>query len=200
MTAGERRSSRRVSAGAALSLALCGASLATGVLLAQAAAAQQTDVVPFTLTVVDGNANGTLPSAQINGAHGCKGGNTPPQLLWSAPPAGTKSYAVTMLDQTARKGAGFWHWAVFDIPPGTETLAAKTVPPGVKSGRNDFGDAGYGGACPPAGDPAHTYAITVWALGDPTLKFDAGTPDAEIGAYLKAHALGNADLTFTYKR
>ena len=46
----------------------------------------------------------------------------------------------------------------------------------------------------------HRYAFTVWALGDPSLKFDAGTPDAEIGAYLKAHALGKADLVFTYKR
>ena len=68
------------------------------------------------------------------------------------------------------------------------------------AGRNDFGEPGFGGACPPAGDPAHSYAFTVWAAGEPTLPFDSTTSDAEIGAFLKAHALGKADLMFMYKR
>ena len=183
----------KLSIGATLLLALLAA-------LGHGALAQGSDVVPFTLSTVGANAAGTLPAAQINSGHGCKGVNTPPELLWRAPPAGTKSFAVTLFDATARKGVGFWHWALFDIPGSVRSLAVNQTPDGAKTGRNDFGEPGFGGACPPAGDPVHTYAFTVWALGDPTLKFDAATPDAEIGAWLTAHALGKTDLTFTYKR
>ena len=38
------------------------------------------------------------------------------------------------------------------------------MPPGAKLWANDFGDAAYGGPCPPKGDAAHTYLITVHAL------------------------------------
>ena len=176
-----------------LMLALCATVLPHG---AQA----QGRAAPFTLSIVGSNAVGMLAAAQVHSGHGCHGGNAPPELLWSAPPAGTRSFAVTMFDATARKGVGFWHWVLFDIPPDKRTLDIGETPSGAKAGRNDFGEPGYGGACPPPGDPVHTYAFTVWALGDPTLKFDAGTPDAEVGAWLKAHALGKADLMFTYKR
>ena len=164
------------------------------------ALAQGSGSVPFTLSTVGKDAAGTLPAAQVNSGHGCKGGNSPPEMMWSGAPPGTKSFAVSFFDETARKGVGFWHWVLFDIPGNLRTLAAGQIPGGAKSGRNDFGEPGYSGACPPPGDPVHSYTFTVWALGDPTLKFDVGTPDAEIGAYLKAHALGKTDLIFTYKR
>ena len=176
----------------------CGGAAAALMLLACGAArAQGSDALPFTLTILD--AGGTLPMAQVNDAHGCKGGNASPALQWSAPPAGTGSFAVTVLDLTANKGAGFWHWALFDLSPGTRMLGAKQVPDGAKAGRNGFGDAGYGGACPPPG-PAHRYQLTVWAVGAPTLPFDTGSSDEEIGDFLKGHALGHADLVLTYGR
>ena len=164
------------------------------------ARAQGSDITPFTLSTVNGANGGKLPMAQVNSGHGCKGGNSPPELLWSAPPAGTKSFAVTMFDLTAKKGAGFWHWALFDIPASTRKLEINQTPDGAKSGRNDFGDTGYGGACPPPGDPAHQYRLSVWALRDPTISFDGGSSDKEIGTYLTDHTLGHADLMLYYKR
>ena len=161
--------------------------------------AQGSDATPFTLSTLNFNSGGTLPMAQVNSAHGCKGGNSPPAMQWSAPPQGTKSFAVTFFDVTARKGEGFWHWALFDIPPNTRKIDLNQTPPGAKTGRNDFGDAGYGGACPPPGE-THQYKLTVWALRDASLPFDSGSSDKEIGAYIKAHAIAGADLMTSYKR
>ena len=175
------------------------ASLALAVLAPSAAGAQGSDSTPFTLSTLHSDSGGKLPLAQVNSGHGCKGGNSPPALQWSAPPAGTKSFAVTMFDLTARKGAGFWHWALFDIASGKHDLDLNEVPEGSKAGRNDFGDAGYGGACPPVNE-SHQYQLTVWALRDATIPFDAGSSDKEIGDFLKAHALGKAELTLYYKR
>lgn len=62
-------------------------------------------------------------------------------------------------------------------------------------GRNDFGYAGFGGACPPAGDKPHRYRFTVWALDVPTLPVDAGASGALVGYLLHSHALASAQLT-----
>ena len=161
--------------------------------------AQGSDATPFTLSLLGSNAGGTLPLAQVHSGHGCKGGNSPPALQWSAPPPDTKSFAVTLSDTTANKGAGFWHWVLFDIPRDTRKLDINQAPNGAKSGRNDFADIAYGGACPPKGE-THQYQFTVWALRDATAPFGPGAPDKDIAAFVKSHALGKADLTLSYRR
>ncbi|HBR4410218.1 TPA: hypothetical protein L9V51_001364 [Klebsiella pneumoniae] len=55
--------------------------------------------------------------------------------------------------------------------------------------------AGFGGACPPAGDKPHRYRFTVWALDVPTLPVDAGTSGALVGYLLHSHALASVQLT-----
>lgn len=70
-----------------------------------------------------------------------------------------------------------------------------TLPGGAVQGRNDFGYAGFGGACPPAGDKPHRYRFTVWALDVPTLPVDAGASGALVGYLLHSHALASAQLT-----
>ena len=84
-------------------------------------------------------------------------------------------------------------------PPFTLTTLNADAAGMLPLGRNDFGVAGYGGACPPPGQ-GHQYRFAVWALREVTIPFAAGTPDGKVGDYLKAHALGEADLTFSYKR
>lgn len=159
----------------------------------------------WTIESSDVAAGGRLASAQVNDAHGCAGQNVSPALHWSSPPAGTNSVAVTLYDTDARDGKGFWHWLAFDIPPGVEQVKAGAsgahgLPAGAQEGRNSFGAVGYGGACPPKGAAPHHYVLSVWAMGEARLPFAENTVDAEIGDYLRAHAIAHAQITATFSR
>ena len=94
----------------------------------------------------------------------CDGANRSPQLTWSAPPPGTKSFAIVVEDPDAPSGA-FTQWIVYNINADTRALPegvdAATV--GGSSGLNDFKRPGYGGPCPPQLE-MHHYAFRVFAL------------------------------------
>lgn len=160
----------------------------------------------FTLTSPSFPADGTLARAQVNGQARCgHGGDLSPALLWDTPPAGTRSLAVSLFDPDARDGKGWWHWALFDLPPDLRALPegvgtpAKT-PQGAREATNSFGVVGYGGACPPPGDPPHRYVFTLYAIGETRPPFDAGSQAAAVGAWLGAHAIGKAQVTARYGR
>ena len=91
-----------------------GVALAFGVLGAQAAHAQSMSVK--SAEVSDGS---TIKDEQVANVFGCKGGNISPSLSWSGAPSDAKSFAITVYDPDAPTGSGFWHWVVFNIPPGT---------------------------------------------------------------------------------
>jgi Raf kinase inhibitor-like YbhB/YbcL family protein len=148
---------------------------------------------------------GTLAAAQVYRGFGCEGGNVSPQIAWSNPPAGTKSFALTAYDPDAPTGSGWWHWVVYDIPANISTLDGNAgtragLPQGAHHGRNDFGTTDFGGACPPAGDQPHRYVFTVHALKVETLGAPADASPALIGFMLHANSLGSAALTARYGR
>jgi Raf kinase inhibitor-like YbhB/YbcL family protein len=150
---------------------------------------------------------GALPTAQVFNGFGCQGANLSPPLAWTAPPAGTKSLAITMFDPDAPVKGGWWHWTVFNLPPGTRAVSeaegapgAKPLPDGAIQVRNDFGTPGYGGACPPAGQAPHHYVITIWALNVPALPLDARAPGVLVSVFIDQHAIGKATLTVLYGR
>jgi hypothetical protein len=144
----------------------------------------------------------------VYNSFGCKGENLSPALEWSDAPAGTKSFAVLVHDPDAPTGgAGFWHWIVTDIPASAHGLAqgagsadGKLLPPGAKQYEADFGDATYGGPCPPPGHGAHRYNFTVYALPVETLGLPANAKAAIIGFTANSKALAKATLTATYGR
>jgi Raf kinase inhibitor-like YbhB/YbcL family protein len=70
-----------------------------------------------------------------------------------------------MRDPDAPAGA-FVHWTL-RMPATVSELATGRVPAGTVQGQNGFGRTGYGGPCPPRGDPAHHYMITVSAISAP---------------------------------
>ncbi|HWV55356.1 YbhB/YbcL family Raf kinase inhibitor-like protein [Pseudorhodoplanes sp.] len=137
---------------------------------------------------------------------GCAGGNRSPHLKWSGAPAGTRSFAVTCYDPDAPTGSGFWHWVVVNIPPEVTELpldagnpASGKLPQGALQTRTDYGNAAYGGPCPPEGDHPHRYLFTVFAVGE-TLDVVADTSAAVIGFNLHFKTLAKVAIMGLYKR
>jgi Raf kinase inhibitor-like YbhB/YbcL family protein len=148
--------------------------------------------------------DGTLPkSTEFNG---CGGGNVSPQLSWSNVPPTTKSFVVTLFDPDAPTTTGFWHWVVFNIPAGVQSLVAgagsKTSPVAKSlSGYTDFGFSHYGGPCPPGGDPAHHYLFSVFALDVPALEgVSAKSTAASVMFTIRGHVLAAGAIEGTFAR
>lgn len=132
----------------------------------------------------------------------CDGNDASPPLSWTAPPSGTRSFALTVTDPDA-PGGTFTHWLLFDLPAGINSL-----PPGVpkeaqlsngsRQGRNDFGKLGYGGPCPPPGSP-HRYVFTLYAL-DRTLDATAGADRSHVESAMNGHVVARGEMTARYGR
>jgi Raf kinase inhibitor-like YbhB/YbcL family protein len=125
---------------------------------------------------------------------GCTGGNKRPVLSWSGAPKDTKSFAVTVYDQDAPTGSGFWHWVIYDIPANITTLDEKSIPAGAVEGNTDLGKPGFFGPCPPK-PQSHRYLFTVHALKTEKLGAPAGATAALVGFFIWQNDLGQATLT-----
>jgi Raf kinase inhibitor-like YbhB/YbcL family protein len=160
------------------------------------------EVPTFEVTSTDVTDGAELPTPQVSGIFGAGGTDTSPQLSWSGFPPETKSFAVTVYDPTAPTGAGFWHWAVVDIPATTTELATGAgddegaqLPPGAFQLKNDASLARFLGAAPPAGHGKHNYFIAVHALDVESLGLDAGATPAFLGFNMSGHTLARAVIT-----
>ena len=127
----------------------------------------------------------------------CDGANLSPPLTWSGVPAGTEALLLLVDDPDARD---FVHWIVFDLPVGDGNLPKAISPASAspRQGRNDFGDIGWGGPCPPRG--THRYRFTLTALGARLELGDQPTGATVRDALAGATLLGAAALTVTYQR
>lgn len=156
----------------------------------------------FRLTSAD--LKGTFLQSQIFNGFGCTGGNVSPQLSWTGAPSGTKSFALTVFDPDAPTGSGWWHWIVVNIPASATQLPAGAsgakMPAGAQETRTDFGKPGYGGPCPPAGDPPHHYVFTIYALKVDKLDLDAQASGAMASFMIRQNKLASATITATFRR
>jgi Raf kinase inhibitor-like YbhB/YbcL family protein len=189
-------------------------------LVGPAADDAQAQAAPFTLSSPD-LTSGVFPVKFILNGFGCTGGNTSPALVWRNVPAGTKSLSLQVHDPDAPTGSGFWHWAVYDMPPTTTGLAqgagnaAGSLPAGAYGGNTDFVDTGatggngnYGGPCPPEGDRPHRYVFTLYALSVDKVAAAGGIPKTGTAALYSfvinkgvgPALLGKASFTATYGR
>lgn len=134
-----------------------------------------------------------------------EGGNTSPQLSWSGFPAETRGFVVTCFDPDAPTPSGFWHWLVLglgadvtELPRGAGAVGGANLPAGAFHVRNDFGELGYGGAAPPAGDQVHRYFFVVHALDVDRLDVDETVTPAVASFNLAFHTLARAIITPVY--
>ena len=132
----------------------------------------------------------------------CDGPNVSPTLLWSHVPAGTKSFALICDDPDAPVGT--WvHWVIYNIPADVNKLdegvpRKDTLSNGIAQGKNDFGYIGYGGPCPPKGNP-HRYFFKLYAL-DVETHFEPGLTKAELLDKIKDHTIRKTEFYGKYQR
>jgi Raf kinase inhibitor-like YbhB/YbcL family protein len=131
----------------------------------------------------------------------CAGGNESPELSWTDPPRGTKSFVFVVFDKTA----GFTHWGVYNIHLSTTQLAANAGSNASETTSfgdqivNDAGLFGYTGPCPPSG-LVHHYQFTVYALDVDHIDLHPSPApffaDAEtLYRAMFDHVLGSASIT-----
>lgn len=149
----------------------------------------------FALISESFNDKGMIPARYT-----CDGWDISPSLFWTPPPERTKSLVLLVDDPDALQ-TSWVHWLLYNIPPDANTLpegvATKDLPPGCRQGKNDWGNSGYGGPCPPSG--RHRYRYTLYAL-DCVLP-DLDTPLREtLEKAMAGHVIAHAELTGTYQR
>jgi len=165
----------------------------------------------FSLTSPTIKNGATLTMDQVFKGFGCEGKNISPALAWSGAPKDTRSFAVTVYDPDAPTGSGWWHWVMFNIPAdvmqleaeaGNITLMPTKAPKGATQSRTDFGQPGFGGACPPVGSikKPHRYIFTVYALKTDKIDLDASATGALVGYMLNANKIASASFTARYGR
>lgn len=164
-------------------------------------------VPAFTLTSQD-VADGTpLAAPQVSGIMGAGGEDRSPALSWTGHPSATRSFAVTCYDPNAPTAAGFWHWAVADVPASVTELAAGAgsddgwlLPEGALTLRNDAGLHRYLGAAPPEGHGVHHYHFVVHAVDVPRLGIPRDAGGSYLGFLLFSHTLARATIVAEYER
>jgi Raf kinase inhibitor-like YbhB/YbcL family protein len=128
-----------------------------------------------------------------------------PPLQWNTPPTGVKSL-VLIVDDPDAPGGTFTHWVLYNLPATVRQLpeAVPTQPTllqpkeinGAMQGKNDFGDIGYSGPCPPNG--THRYVFKLYAL-DQKLTLPASAIKAQVISAMDGHMLATAELVGRYR-
>jgi Raf kinase inhibitor-like YbhB/YbcL family protein len=153
---------------------------------------------PSARTVLGLSSPAFLNGSSIPRRYTCDGEDVSPPLAWTRVPARARSLALLVEDRDA-PGGTFVHWSVYDLVRGSSGLDAGRVPPGGAEGENSFGRPGYGGPCPPPGDPAHRYVFSLYALGEePGLP--PGANPATVRAAIAGHTIAAGTLTGLYRR
>lgn len=133
----------------------------------------------------------------------CIGENVSPPLSWSNPPAGTKSYALLMLDPEGRQGLGVSHWVAYGIPASvtgfaegeTSQLSDKYV-----GGKGTQGLGHYLGPCTPPATGMHHYTFTLIATDLDPKALPPGLTRDQLLAKLEGHTKGAAGLVGLFGR
>ena len=141
--------------------------------------------------------NGAIPKTFT-----CDGADISPALVLGAPPVGTQSFALTVVDIDAPAGS-FVHWVLYNVPATTRTLPEgvlkhEQLPDGSRQGMTDFDKIGYGGPCPPGKSP-HRYVFSLYAV-DGMLNLPKDATRKQLEKALRGHILAHGELIGKYQR
>jgi Raf kinase inhibitor-like YbhB/YbcL family protein len=128
--------------------------------------------------------------------HSCEGENVSPPLSWKDVPEGATSLALIVDDPDAPRGT-FTHWLGWGLDPAAGGLDEGEEAP--VEGRNDFGETGYRGPCPPPGHGTHRYFFRLHALEAELELAPDASPD-EVERALAGRSVAVAELMGTYER
>ena len=130
----------------------------------------------------------------------CRGKSTAPDITWTYPAQGTKSYALIAMDWDAPSLSlrlfPVTHWILYNIPPQTiqipegftnAALATQKIVPGL----NIAGQPGYMAPCPPLG--THRYEFRIYALDVDQIQ-PASNDRAGVLKAMDGHILGYGEL------
>ena len=129
--------------------------------------------------------------AGIPPQYSCKGQNVSPPLCFMDVPKKAKSLALIVYDPDA-PGGDYVHWTMWDIPAGTEAIAANSVPVGAVQGVNSNSKNSYMGPCPPSG--THRYMFELYAL-DASLGLPSETKRDQLKKAMEGHILEQHTLS-----
>jgi Raf kinase inhibitor-like YbhB/YbcL family protein len=133
----------------------------------------------------------------------CDGENISPPICWWGAPKTAQSLALIVDDPDASRGT--WsHWLLYNIPPDwreiQEDMPDQSTPGwGILQGRNDFGEIGYGGPCPPGGD-SHRYFFRLYALDTRLDDLGLGMTRDKFLKHIEGHILDQAEYIGRYQR
>jgi Raf kinase inhibitor-like YbhB/YbcL family protein len=126
----------------------------------------------------------------------CSGEDVSPPLEIRGLPQDARELALIVEDPDADR---FVHWSVVGISSEAASFETGRVPAGAVQTKNGFGDAKWGGPCPPEGDEPHRYTFVIYAL-DATLGLGADASADEVRDAIDEHALGRGTLTGKFGR
>lgn len=151
----------------------------------------------MTLTSSAFDTHGDIPAK-----HTGEGRDVSPELSWTEPPRGTRSFALICHDPDAPLVSpggtyGFVHWVLYGIPASVRSLSegAKEHTAGI----NDMGKKAYGGPMPPEGHGPHKYYFWIIALDD-ELDLEPGLTMWELLERIEPNIIGMNRLVGTYQR
>jgi len=155
----------------------------------------------FALTSPVVKEKGMLPAEYT-----CDGASATPELRWSNPPKGSKSFALLMshIPPIGPGGAEtpHWYWIVWDIPATSKSLPKNNTSIGKLGGNSVNRDIGYAPPCS-KGPGEKLYTYTLYALSKSANLGELSTASVNREILLKAISkitLGKAILNVNYTR
>ena len=160
----------------------------------------------FTVTSPDFVDGDILNKKHAGSGTNCgEGNNVFPTIEWTNLPEGTKTLALIVDDPDATKGKptqkeAWVHLVAWNIDPEYDNLDNDTLTTMVETGKNSWGEQGYNGPCPPAGEQEHHYHFKLYALNKKLELNENSTVDDLLNAMNETDGiiLGEAEIIGLY--